>query len=290
MQKIILSTDSTCDMGPELIRKHDVRVVPLTVILGDKDYEDGINIVPDDIYDYVSKTKILPKTSATSTYVFSQHFKKIQEENPGAAIIHFSISCQLSASYQNATIAAEQMQDVYVVDTQALSTGNALLILKGADLIEEGKSAAEIAQICRDLAPKVQTSFVVDNLDYLYKGGRCSGLTLLGANLLKIHPMLQMQNAYLKPCTKFRGNMDLVLTKYFDHLYYNYGDCDKRRAFVTQTAYENQTYLNELIAGIKEKFGFQEVFNTMAGSTITSHCGRGTIGLLYIANQPIMKG
>ncbi len=289
MQKIILSSDSTCDLGPELIAKYGVHIVPLTIILGDKDYDDGIDITPDDIYDYVAKTKILPKTSATSTYVFTQHFKKIQEENPGAAVIHFSISCQLSAAYQNSKVAAEQMKDVYVVDTQALSTGNGLLILKAADLIEEGKSAAEIARICSELAPNVQTSFVVDNLDYLYKGGRCSGLTLLGANILKIHPMLQMQNAYLKPCTKFRGNMNLVLEKYIDYLYEHYGDYDKRRAFVTQTYYEDQPYLNDLIARIKERFGFQELFNTMAGSTITSHCGKGTIGLLYIANQPIMK-
>lgn len=284
--KTIISMDSTLDLSPELVRQFDIRIIPLTIILGEQDFEDGITVTPSDIYAYVEKTGILPKTSAVSSYAFREHFEKLLKECD--QVLHVSISQHLSACWQNATLAASELQNVYVVDGGALSTGSALLALKARDLLDAGKDIREVVKILESLVPNDQTSFVIDKLDYLYKGGRCKGLTLLGANLMKIHPILNMQEGYLKPAKqKLRGNMDKVVRKYIEYLHENYPTPDRTRAFLTHT--EMDPELVEIARkATKELFDFEVVYETMAGSTITSHCGRGTLGLLFLNDRPVV--
>ncbi len=283
--KTIISMDSTMDLTPELVKQFDIRVVPLTIILGDKDYEDGITVTPPDIFAYVEKTGILPKTSAVSSYAFREHFEKLLKECD--QVLHVSISQHLSACWQNATLAASELKNVYVVDGGALSTGTSLLAMKARDLLDAGTDIREVIRILEGLVPNDQTSFVVDKLEYLYKGGRCSGLTLLGANLLKIHPILNMQEGYLKPAKeKLRGNMDKVVRNYIEYLHERYPTPDRTRAFITHT--EMDPELVEIAKrATRELFDFETVYETMAGSTITCHCGKGTLGLLFLNDKPV---
>lgn len=288
MAKIVYSADSTCDLSRELIEKTGVSIIPLTVILGENSYHDGVDIFPEDIYSYVSKTGILPKTSAASQYEFSEQFKKLLSANPGCDILHFSLSDQLSCSYRNAAAAAEELSSeagkIYVVDGRVLSTGTALLLLKAQDLENEGKTAEEIYQIITQMAQsgKGQTSFVVDSLDYLYKGGRCSGLTLMGARVLRIHPILIMADGYLKASAqKLRGSMASVVAKYIEYLRARHPNPDETRCFVTHTAMD-PALVEIAKEKTKELFCFREIYETSAGSTINSHCGMGTLGLLFL--------
>ena len=283
--KTIISMDSTMDLTPELVKQFDIRVVPLTIILGDKDYEDGITVTPPDIFAYVEKTGILPKTSAVSSYAFREHFEKLLKECD--QVLHVSISQHLSACWQNASLAGSELKNVYVVDGGALSTGTSLLAMKARDLLDAGTDIREVIRILEGLVPNDQTSFVVDKLEYLYKGGRCSGLTLLGANLLKIHPILNMQEGYLKPAKeKLRGNMDKVVRNYIEYLHERYPTPDRTRAFITHT--EMDPELVEIAKrATRELFDFETVYETMAGSTITCHCGKGTLGLLFLNDKPV---
>jgi len=284
MAKIILSTDSTCDLSEELILKYGVKTIPLIIQLGTDEFIDGQNIQPDDIYDYVQKTGVLPKTAAVSVEPFKQHFSNLTKN--GDTVLHISISTYLSACYNNAVTAAKEVKNVYVVDGFQLSTGTSLLILKAYDLIKSGMGIKDVIAELETLKYKTSTSFVVNKLDYLYKGGRCSGLTLLGANILKIHPMVSMQDGYLKPHRKFRGEMGIVLANYFDYLAEIYPVYDDTRAFVTHTVMD-QKLMEIAVNKIKQNFKFKELLDTTAQSTITCHCGKGTLGLLFITNKNI---
>ena len=284
MKKIILTADSTCDLSKELVERYDVRIVPFNVILGNETFLDGITVKPEDIYDYVSRTNVLPKTAACGILTFKTFFEKILES--GAEIIHFTIGSKLSAGYQNARLAAEELKGVSVIDSASLSTGNALQILKAADLIEAGKSRTEIVEILEGLKPCVQASFCVDKLDYLHKGGRCSGTARFAANLLNLHPMLQLMNGEIKVVDKFRGNMMIVYKKYLEHLFHQCPNPDRTRCFVTHTSADKEI-VDMAKEMAREKFGFNEVLETVAGCTITCHCGKGTLGLLFINDRPI---
>lgn len=284
MAKIILSTDSACDLTKDIIEKYDINVIPILVILGDKEFEDGINIEPNNIYAHVDKTGQLPKTAAPSIEIFKEYFLKLAKN--GNTVLHISISSRISACYQNAKLAAQEVKNVHIIDSYALSTGASLLILKAHDLIKSGKSIEEIILELEKVKFNVNTSFVIDRLEYLYKGGRCNGLALLGANLLKIHPMALMQNGYLKSFKKFKGSMKVVLSNYLDFLAENFGDYDNTRAFITNTEMDVEL-LNMVKETVKVKFQFKEILETMAGSTITGHCGKNTLGLLYITNKNI---
>lgn len=281
MAKVILSTDSTCDLSKEIIEKYDIKSIPLIIML-DKEYRDGMDVSPTLIYDYVEEHGVLPKTAAVSSETFKEHFLNLTRN--GDKVLHISISNRLSACYQNAKIAAQAMENVHIVDGYALSTGTSLLILKAHDLLNLGKSLEETVKELEVLKLRTQTSFVIDRLDYLYKGGRCSGLALLGSNLLKIHPMTLMQGGYLKSFKKFHGSMRVVYNSYIDYLAENFNDYDNTRAFITHTE-TDPAMLDMIKEKVKEKFNFKEVFDTLAGSTITCHCGKGTVGLLYITNN-----
>lgn len=282
MAKVIFSSESVCDLSEEIIKKYDVKIIPLIVILGEKEYIDGLDVTPQDIYKYVDKTGNLPKTAAPSIEAFKEHFANLTKN--GDSVVHISISNRLSSCYQNAKAAAEKVKNVYVIDSYALSTGISLIILKAYDLIKAGKSIEDTIKELEILKYKVNTSFVIDTLDYLHKGGRCSGLALLGANLLKIHPMILMQGGYLKQFKKFRGNMNLIYSNYVDYLAENFNDIDDTRVFITHTDMDPEM-LNMVIEKVKARFKFKEILLTTAESTITCHCGKGTMGVLYITNK-----
>ena len=284
MKKIVLMTDSTCDLSKELLEKYDIKMLPFNVILGGETYLDGVTLSPEDIFEYVKKTGVLPKTAACGILTFQNFFEKQLDGN--TEIIFIGIGAKLSAGNQNARLAAESFPEVSVLDSASLSTGTALQLLKAADLIAEGRSREEIVSVLDETRPCVQASFCVDKLDYLHKGGRCSGTARFAANLLNLHPMLQLMDGEIKVVDKFRGNMMIVYKKYLEHLFNQCPNPDRTRCFVTHTSADREI-VDMAKEMAREKFGFREVLETVAGSTITSHCGKGTLGLLFINDKPI---
>ena len=279
-EKIIITSDSTCDLSPELIVANDIRIFPLRVILGSETYRDGIDITPQEIFAYVEKTGVLPKTSAPNTEDYLKCFAPLVEE--GNTVIHFNISSGASASHDFASAAAREIgKNIFVVDSHALSTGQGLLVMKACDLRAEGRSAQSIYDTVNGLREKVNTSFIPDTLDYLYKGGRCSALSYYGSKVLSIHPQIAMKGGKLYPKAKYIGSMTRCLKKYVSDLAEEYSAYDATRCFITHSNADP-----ELVARAKELtrelFRFNEVIETVAGSIITSHCGRNTIGVLFI--------
>ena len=278
--KIKIISDSTGDLSPELIERFDIAIVPLYVLMGDNMQKDGLEVTPEDIYAHVEKTGKLPSTSAPNIGDFQDEFKKWRDQ--GYDIVHFNISSDFSSSYQNACAAAEGMDGVYVVDTRNLSTGSGLVVLRGAELAREGRSAAEIKAECDAMVDKVEASFVVDSIDYLHKGGRCSSVAALGADLLKLKPLIEVIDGKMSAGKKYRGNIDKVILNYVTDKLSGRDDIDKHRIFITHTK------CNELtIQQVRKKIndlspGFEEILDTTAGCTITSHCGPGTLGVLFV--------
>lgn len=278
--KIKITSDSTCDLSPELVEKYNVGIFPLHVILGDKTYIDGVDITPQDIFNYVSKTGELPKTAAYSAEDYAEYFKKELEGYD--ALIHFDISSKASASYDNARLASENFADkVFVVDSLALSTGQGLLVLKACDLAAEGKTPDEIVKIVEELRPQLNTSFVPDVLDYLHKGGRCSLAALIGAKVLKLHPLISMKEGQMYAKKKYMGGLEACLKKYIKDLAEEYNSYDKTRCFITHSSCEPEV-VEKVRAQVKEIFDFKEILETVAGSVVTSHCGKNTLGVLFI--------
>lgn len=278
--KIRITSDSTCDLSPELVEKYGVGIFPLHVILGDKTYSDGIDITPQDIFDYVSQTGELPKTAAFSAEDYAEFFTKQLEGYD--ALIHFNISSKASASFNNADLASKNFGGkVHVIDSLALSTGQGLLVLKACDLAAEGKSAEEIVKIVEGLRPKLNTSFVPDVLDYLHKGGRCSLASLIGAKVLKLHPLISMKEGQMYAKKKYMGGLEACLRKYIKDLAEEYRGYDKTRCFITHSSCEPEV-VEKARAQVKEIFDFNEILETTAGSVVTSHCGKNTLGVLFI--------
>lgn len=279
--KIKITSDSTCDLSAELIEKYNVGIFPLTVVLGDKNFKDGVDIVPADIFDYVSSTKTLPKTAAGSADEYGEFFKKNIEGYD--ALIHINISSLASSSNNAANNAAKEYGGkVRVIDSHALSTGQGLLVLKACDLAAEGKSAEEIEKALNALRPFVNTSFVPDALDYLHKGGRCSLAALIGAKVLKLHPMIaENAEGQLIAKKKYMGGMERCIKNYISELKEEFPDYDKTRCFITHSS-ADKSLVDLAKKEVEENFEFDEVIETVAGSIVTSHCGRNTLGVLFI--------
>ncbi len=278
--KIKLTSDSTCDLSPELLKKYDIDLLPLYVSLGDDVKKDGVEVVPEDIYDYVDKTGVLPKTSTANIADIINFFDEYHKQ--GYTVIHFSISSDFSSSYHNACIAADEVGDVYVIDSRNLSTGQGLVVLRAADLIREGKTAEQIKADCEALTSKVEASFVVDSIDYLYKGGRCSAVAALGANLLKLKPCIEVIDGKMTPSKKYRGKIDKVIIDYVTDRLKDRVDIVKNRIFITHTKCSPET-VEEVRSKINELYpGFDEILETTAGCTVTSHCGPYTLGILFV--------
>lgn len=285
-QKILIAADSTCDLSDELIARYGIKILPLGVTLGETQYRDGIDVTPDLIYENYEKTGRLPKTAAINLADFSDFFQAQKEE--GNAVVFFTISALMSSTYQNAALAAQEFDNVYVVDTQNLSTGGGLLVLHACELAQSGMGAAEIAQACRDLAPCVDASFIVDSLEFLHKGGRCSAVAAFGANLLKLKPCITVQNGKMGVGKKYRGNFADVLQKYIAERIGDGTDLCTERVFVTHAGCD-RAIVDACVAAVKARAPFQEVCVTRAGCTISSHCGRNTLGVLFIRKHPITQ-
>ncbi len=277
-----ITADSTADIG-EYAEKRDIRLVPLTVILGGNSYLDGVDITPQDIFDFVAKTGVLPKTSAPNVADYEEFFAGFVEK--GDTVIHLNISSKASSSYENAKEAGHKFGDkVFVIDSRALSGGQGLLVLKAKDFVDQGMCAEEIVSKINALVPKVNTSFVPDRLDYLYKGGRCSRMAMYGANLLKIHPLIEMADGQLVAEKKYRGSMEKCIDKYIADLAEKYAEYDNTRCFITHSSADRELveFAKKITA---ERFSFRETIETVAGSVITGHCGRNTLGLLFISDR-----
>ena len=277
--KVKITSDSTCDLSPELIEKYDIAITPLSVHCGDKVGRDGVEITPETIYDYVDASGQLPRTSAVNVFDYVREFRHWRQQ--GYSIVHFCISSDFSSSHQNACIAAADIGQVYVVDSRNLSTGQGLLVLHGAELAAAGQTAEEIQKACTDLAPQVEASFVIDRLDYLYKGGRCSGVALLGANMLNLRPCIQVKDGQMMVGKKYRGPYVSCLLQYIRERLKGRDDIDTRRIFITESGGFTPEELAQVEAAVRSCQPFDEVLHTRAGCTVSSHCGPRTLGILY---------
>lgn len=278
--KVKIIADSTCDLSRELIEKYEIEIVPLYVKLGDKTLKDGIEVTPDDIYEYVAAHGELPTTSAPNLSDFVESFGKWT--SMGYSVVHINISGDFSSSYQNACVAAQEIENVCVVDSRNLSTGQGLVVLHAAKLAQSGVSPKEIKRCCEEIVPKVEASFVVDSIDYLYKGGRCSAVAALGANLLKLKPCIEVTDGKMTSSKKYRGKIDKVILDYVRERLTGRDDIRMDRIFITHTKCDPKTVqeVKKLIKQLCPKM--EEITETTAGCTITSHCGPGTLGVLFI--------
>ncbi|MDR0849861.1 MAG: DegV family EDD domain-containing protein [Christensenellaceae bacterium] len=277
--KIAISAETMCDLSPELIKKYNIHLVASGVVLGDEHRQDG-EVTPAEIFSFVTKTKKLPKTNAVNETQFHEHFSALLKNYD--AVVHFSISNHFSTTIVQAKAAAEKLSNVFVVDSLSLSTGIGLLALWGAQEIERNSNITpeEIHKKANSLAPKIQASFVIERLDYLYKGGRCNGLQLLGANIFGLKPQIFLKDGKMNVGKKFRGKMDQVVKQYCEDIIQKNPEPDLTNAFVTYTT-ATPEMINEAKTALK-KLGFKNIYESTAGGTITCHCGEHTLGILYI--------
>ncbi len=283
-RKTVILSDSTCDLTAEIVKERDIRISPLTVVFGDERHLDGVDVKPQDVYEYYKKSGNLAKTTATN---MAEHEDFIAENvKDGEEAVYFNISSEMSTTFNNARLAAEDMDNVYVIDSRNLSTGIGLLVLHACDLADEGKSAKEIYDEITELTAYVDASFVVDTLEYLHKGGRCSSIAALGANLLKLRPMIQVKNGKMSVVKKYRGKMPEVLKQYTNERLNDENKYIGKRVFVTHSGGCDEIAL-ELKAMVEAKYPDKEVIITQAGCTVSCHCGPGTLGVLGIRENKI---
>lgn len=281
---IVITSDSTTDLSPELRERYNIAILPLGVTLGEKTYFDGVDITPDDIYAHHTKYGELPKTAAANVSDCIDFFKKFVDE--GKTVIHISLSSEMSSTYNNSRMAAEEFENIYVIDSKNLSTGGGLLVVAAAEMVKEGLEAEEIVNNLNDLVPRVDASFVIDNLEYLHKGGRCSAVAMLGANLLKLKPCIEVKNGSMGVEKKYRGKYGDVLKTYVADRLADADNIELDRIFVTHAGCD-MDIVNAVVEQVKETLPFKEVFLTRAGCTISSHCGKDTLGILFIRKNAI---
>ncbi|HIW02214.1 MAG TPA: DegV family protein [Candidatus Protoclostridium stercorigallinarum] len=272
-----ITSDSTSDLGA-LFAERGIAVTPLTVLLGEKAGKDGIEVTPEDIYAFFDKTKTTPKTSAVSPEEYRKFFA--EQTADGSEVVHFTISSEMSACYANACAAAAEFKGVYVVDSRNLSTGIGLLVLYADDLAKEGKCGAEIKRLVEARRSAVQASFVVDTMTFLYKGGRCSGIAAFVAGVLKIKPSITVSDGKMVVGKKYMGSIDKAIVKYVSDTLARYDRPDLKYVFVTHTSARPEvveTVKREILAVHPSA----NIIETIAGATVTSHCGKGTLGILY---------
>lgn len=278
--KIKISADSTCDLSQELIEKYNIDILPLYIIKDGVSYVDGKDITADDIYAHVSAGGEITTTAAVGVADYEAYFTETLKEYD--AIIHFHISSDMSACYQNANIAAEEMDNVFPVDSRNLSTGISLLVLDAAIMAAEGKrTAEEIVAFVQEKREKLDVSFLVDTLAYLRKGGRCSAVAALGANLLSLKPCIEVKGGKMGVGKKYRGKMDKCLLQYIKERLDGRDDINLSRIFITESGGFSEEEIEAVRAEILKYQPFAEVLHTRAGCTISSHCGPGTLGILY---------
>ena len=278
MEKIKVTCDSACDLTPELYQSYGIEAIPVGVTLGETLYYDGVNVTAEDLYDYADRTGELPKTSAIAPSKYMEVFGQYAEQ--GYTVIHISLSSEISSCYQNACLAAEEVENVYPIDSLSLSSGSGHLALMAVELVRQGKSAKEIVDTLNERKEKLDVSFVLQHLEYLRMGGRCSGIAVLGANLLKLRPEIRVQDGKMNVGTKYRGSMERSICDYVRGRLEGRDDIDPGRIFITHSGVPSEV-AEQVIALVKELQPFREVIETRAGSTISSHCGPECLGVLF---------
>ena len=277
--KIAVSAESTCDLSKDLIEKYDVKIIPYHVILGEEEYQDDGSLSSQELFEFVDKNGILPKTAALTVGEYEDYFKNILKDYD--AVIHITLSSRITSSVGNCEMAAKNCQNVFVIDSKSLSTGFGLLVLSCAEKIKAGLEVKQIVNELLQEVERVQASFVVNTLKYLHKGGRCSAIALLGANLLKIKPKIALIDGKMEVVKKYMGKLDDVLVRYCNDLL-NDNNPNLNRVFVT---YSSRVAATDKIIQILKDYGFKEVYETQAGCTICSHCGRDTLGVLFLNRE-----
>ena len=277
--------DSTCDLGLELTERYGITVLPLHVLLGDKEYRDGVDITIDDIYKWADANKSTPKTSAPSAEDAVAVFRPILDA--GDEIIAFSISASMSASYEYMNMAAEILdaeERISVIDSANLSTGIGLLVIEAAEMAARGMSRTEITERMEELKPLVRASFVVDTLVYLHRGGRCSGVAAMAGTALKLHPKIMVTDGAMHPEKKYRGRYSNIVLDYARDMEEELRKARPERVFITHSSIDPDI-VNSVRNYLESLNRFEEIHETRAGGVISSHCGPGTLGVLFIAGS-----
>ena len=274
--------DSTCDLSKDLLEKYGVSILPLHIVLGEKEYKDGLELTPEEIYAWSDANKEAPKTSAASISdameIFDENLKNYDE------IVCFSISGQLSTTVNVMRMAAEELDaedKIFIIDSENLSTGGGLLVIEAAIKASEGFSGLEIKEWIEQLKPQVRSSFIVDTLTYLHRGGRCSGVAALAGGALKLHPKIMVENGAMKPDKKYRGKMSSAILSYVKDLEPQIKSARTDRVFLTHSGCSEEI-LQDVFKYLEDLQLFDEILITRAGGVISSHCGPGTLGVLFI--------
>lgn len=281
MPDVKIIADSTCDLGQALASRYDIDIVPLYVTMGEKSYRDGIDLTGPELLAHCERTKDVPKTSAVSQADFFELFRPYAEA--GQDIVFIGISSQMSATVQNARVAAEAFPErtIRCIDSQNLSTGIGLLVIEAAERAAQGMDASQIADEVEALRPKVRASFVIDTMDFLHRGGRCSGLQALGAAMLSIKPEISVTDGKMGSTDKFRGKINRVVQRYIDKQLADIERINPRRVFLTYTSFDDEA-LAPYVEMVRGRNYFEEILTTKAGSVISSHCGPYTLGILFV--------
>ena len=276
---IKIISDSTCDLSAELLQQHNISLVPLIVMKNEEEFYDGVTITPADIFAHVASGGSLCSTAARSVGFYQDTFAEYADRYDG--IIHISIGSGFSSSYQNACLAAGEFDNVRCIDSQNLSTGQGLVVLKAVELAKTAQSLDALAEDLRRFTARVEASFLVDKLDYLVKGGRCSSAAALGANLLNLKPCIEVKDGKMTVVKKYRGNYAKCLATYVKDRLADREDIERTTLFVTQTVVSEEC--NQAVADAVAAYGhFETVYETKAGCTVSCHCGPGTLGVLFV--------
>ena len=276
--KIKILSDSTCDLSPALLAENEISLVPLTVVKGDEQFKDGVSITAADIFAHVAAGGDLCSTAANSIGEYADEFEKYTDYE---GVILVTIGSGFSSCYQNACLAAEDYPNVRVVDSQNLSTGQGLVVLKACELAKTAADLDALADELHAFTEKVEASFLVDKLDYLAKGGRCSAVAALGANLLNLKPCIEVKNGKMGVVKKYRGKYEKCLASYVKERLAGREDIDRKTLFVTKTEVSDACY-EAVMAAVAENGNFENTYETTAGCTVSCHCGPGTLGVLFV--------
>lgn len=276
---IKITSDSTCDLSKELVEKYNITITPLTIIKNGESFTDGVDITPAQIYAHVAAGGNLCSTAACNIGDYAAIFEKYAGEYDG--ILHVNISSEFSSSYQNACLAAEDFPNVRVVDSRNLSTGQGLVVLKACELAQTCKDMDELKEQLDIFTGKVEASFLLDRLEYMVKGGRCSSAAALGANLLNLKPCIEVKNGKMAVVKKYRGNYAKCLANYVKDRLAQREDLDRGTLFVTRTPVSDDC-LNAVKDAVDQHADFKNIYWTEAGCTISCHCGPGTLGVLFV--------
>ncbi len=277
-KKWIISADSGFDLTPEIKEKYDIRSQNIWVILGERSGKD-CEFTQKELYDYADSTGKLPQTGALSPTVYEETFKEFLEE--AESVIHISLSSHISSCNQNATIAASELENVYVIDSKNLSTGFGHLVFKACELLDSGMEVKDVVAAIENTVDRVDTSFVLNTLEYMKKGGRCSTVAALGANLLKLKPCIEVKDGKMGVCKKYRGNLADVLKQYVDERLADLESIERHRIFITHSGIAPEIE-SAVYEQVKAKNYFEEIIITHASSTISTHCGPNCLGVLFI--------